>query len=163
MPPEYLPSAGSRQSVLVNKAASSIETHAGSFLGLALDRSDSMARLAGTAVESVNRLIEEQRAAHLAGPCLEGSRLSLLLFNNKIETVRDAVPLSEVTPLDRLQYRPSGGTALNDAVAKLIKGIGAAGGRRSRVLCVIVTDGEENSSKEFRSAARSEKWSFIDD
>ena len=42
-------------------------------------------------------------------------------------------------------------TALNDAVAGLIKSIGAhAQGRRSSVLCVIVTDGMENVSRRYR-------------
>src|SRR5262245_3330996 len=47
--------------------------HAGSFLGLALDQSDSMSPLAGVVIDSVNRLIDEQRS-------LKGSsRFSLLL------------------------------------------------------------------------------------
>jgi hypothetical protein len=118
--------------------------HAGSFLGLALDQSDSMESLAGVAVESVNRLVEEQKA--LSG----SSRFSLLLFNSKVETIRDAIQLSEFPLLDGSQYRPCGGTALNDAVAGLIRSIGAhAQGRRSSVLCVIVTDGMENASRQY--------------
>jgi hypothetical protein len=124
---------------------SSSLVHAGSFLGLALDQSDSMDTLAGVAVESVNRLIEEQRSVN------GNSRFSLILFNSRVETIRDAVPLSEFPLLEESQYRPCGGTALNDAVAGLIKGIGAhAQGRRSPVLCVIVTDGMENASSCYR-------------
>jgi hypothetical protein len=90
-------------------------------------------------------LIEEQRSLNV------NSRFSLLLFNNKVETIRDAVPLSEFPLLDESRYRPCGGTALNDAVAGLVKGIGAhAQGRRSSVLCVIVTDGMENASRYHR-------------
>jgi hypothetical protein len=118
---------------------------AGSFLGLALDQSESMNTLAGVAIDSVNYLIDEQRSLN------GNSRFSLLLFNNKVETIRDAVPLSEFPLLDESQYRRSGGTALNDAVAGLIKSIGAhAQGRRSSVLCVIVTDGMENVSRCYR-------------
>jgi hypothetical protein len=119
--------------------------HAGSFLGLALDQSDSMNPLAGVVIDSVNRLIDEQRSLN------GNSRFSLLLFNSNIETIRDAVRLSEFPLLDESQYQPCGGTALNDAVAGLIKGIGAhAQGRRSSVLCVIVTDGMENVSRCYR-------------
>jgi hypothetical protein len=79
------------------------------------------------------------------------SRFSLVLFNSNIETIRDAVPLSEFLLLDESQYQPFGGTALNDAVAGLIRGIGAhAQGRRNSVLCVIVTDGMENASRGYR-------------
>ena len=120
-------------------------THAGSFLGLALDQSESMNTLAGVAIDSVNYLIEEQRSLN------GNSRFSLLLFNNKVETIRDTVSLSEFPLLDESQYRPCGGTALNDAVAGLIKSIGAhAQGRRSSVLCVIITDGMENVSRCYR-------------
>ena len=61
------------------------------------------------------------------------------------------MPLSEFPLLDESQYQPCGGTALNDAVAGLIKSIGApAQGRRNSVLCVIVTDGMENVSRCYR-------------
>ena len=90
-------------------------------------------------------MIDEQRSLN------GNSRFSLLLFNNKVETIRDAVPLSEFSLLDESQYQPCGGTALNDAVARLIKSIGAhAQGRRSSVLCVIVSDGMENVSRCYR-------------
>jgi hypothetical protein len=129
--------------VLVNQPASL--AHAGSFLGLALDQSESMESLASVAVESVNRLIDEQRSVN------GDSRFSLLLFNTRVEIIRDAVPLSGFPALDESQYQPCGGTALNDAVAGLIKGVGAhAQGRRSSVLCVIVTDGMENASTAYR-------------
>jgi hypothetical protein len=104
-----------------------------------------MNTLAGVAIDSVNYLIEEQRSLN------GNSRFSLLLFNNRVETIRDAVPLSEFPLLDESRYRPCGGTALNDAVAGLIKSIGAhAQGRRSSVLCVIITDGMENVSRCYR-------------
>jgi hypothetical protein len=140
--PKYIPLIDGG-AVLVQPSSSLV--HAGSFLGLALDQSDSMDTLAGVAVESVNRLIEEQRSLN------GNSRFSLILFNSRVETIRDAVPLSEFPPLDKSQYQPCGGTALNDAVAGLIKGVGAhAKRRRSSVLCVIVTDGRENASVTYR-------------
>ena len=47
-----------------------------------------MESLASVAIDSVNYLIDEQRSLN------GNSRVSLLLFNNKVETIRDAVPLS---------------------------------------------------------------------
>src|SRR5262245_58916169 len=136
--PKYTPVTCGDGAVLVLRNPAPL-THTGSFLGLALDQSESMNPLADVVIDSVNYLIEEQRSLN------SNSRFSLLLFNNKVETIRDALPLSEFPLLDESQYRPCGGTALNDAVAGLIMGIGAhAQGRRSSALCVIVTDGMEN-------------------
>jgi hypothetical protein len=142
--PKYTPAAFGDGAVLVRQNPAHL-AHTGSFLGLALDQSESMNTLAGVAIDSVNYLIEEQRSLN------GNSRFSLLLFNNKVETIRDSVPLSEFPLLDESQYQPCGGTALNDAVAGLIRSIGAhAQGRRSSVLCVIITDGMENVSRCYR-------------
>jgi hypothetical protein len=142
--PKYTPVTCGDGAVLAHQKSAHL-AHTGSFLGLALDQSESMTTLAGVAIDSVNYLIDEQRSLN------GNSRFSLLLFNNKVETIRDAVPLSEFPLLDESQYQPCGGTALNDAVAGLIKSIGAhAQGRRSSVLCVIVTDGMENVSRCYR-------------
>ena len=123
--PKYTPAAFGDGAVLVRQIPR-ISAHTGSFLGLALDQSESMNTLAGVAIDSVNYLIEEQRSLN------GNSRFSLLLFKNRVETIGGALPLSEFPPLGESRYRPSGGTALNDAVAGLVKGIGAhAQGRRN--------------------------------
>jgi hypothetical protein len=88
--PNYTPLTGGG-AVLVRQNPAPL-AHAGSFLGLALDQSDSMESLAGVAVESVNRLVEEQKA--LSG----SSRFSLLLFNSKVETIRDATAVRISAP-----------------------------------------------------------------
>ena len=142
--PKYTPVTCGDGAVLVSQNPTHI-TLSGRFLGLALDQSESMNPLADVVIDSVNHLIDEQRSLN------GNSRFSLLLFNNKVETIQDAVPLSEFPLLDESQYQPCGGTALNDAVAGLIKSIGAhAQGRRSFVLCVIITDGMENVSRCYR-------------
>lgn len=112
-------------------------------VGFTLDRSDSMSSLATVAVQSVNQLVEQQKAT--AGD----SRFTLTLFNDSVTLIHDAVPLSDVPSMSTCQYEPSGGTALNDAVAHLIRTLGAhAQGRGNSVLAVILTDGEENTSKQ---------------
>ena len=71
------------------------------------------------------------------------------MFNNQISTIHDGIPLCDVPPLTRAQYEASGGTALNDAIAHLIRSLGThAHGRGNSVLAVILTDGEENQSKQ---------------
>ena len=113
-----------------------------SLVGFALDRSSSMHSLAAVALPSLNRLIEEQKG--IAGH----SRFTLVLFNNSVSLIHDAVALADVPPLLASQYEPGGGTALNDAVAHLIRSLsGHSQGRGAAVLAVILTDGEENQSQ----------------
>jgi hypothetical protein len=100
--------------------------------------------LATVAVQSLNELIEQQRAI-AAG----NSHFTLTLFNHNVQLVHDAVPLFDVLPLLPAQYEPSGGTALNDAVAFLIRSLSThAQGQGNSVLAVILTDGEENQSQQ---------------
>jgi hypothetical protein len=122
-----------------------------------------MAALATVAVQGVNQLLEEQKALSR-----DGARFTLTLFNNKVSLIHDAVPLGEVPPMLPGQYEPSGGTALNDAVAHLIRSLGSRGSRGA-VLAVILTDGEENGSKTSREDVRqmvtyrriTHGWQFI--
>jgi uncharacterized protein with von Willebrand factor type A (vWA) domain len=91
----------------------------------------------------LNQLLEEQKAT--AGD----STFSLSLFNNNVALIHDAVALRDVPPLPASQYELGGGTALNDAVAHLIRSLsGRARGRGAAVLAVILTDGEENQSQQ---------------
>ena len=77
------------------------------------------------------------------------------LFNNDVALIHDAVPLRDVPPLLPAQYQPSGGTALNDAVAHLIHSLGRhAQGRNTAVLAVILTDGMENGSRHSQEDVR---------
>jgi len=62
--------------------------------------------------------------------------------------VYDARPLVEVPRLDEKGYTPGGNTALFDAVAKAVRVADHQKKPEDRVLCVIITDGEENSSRE---------------
>ena len=143
--PEYFVTGG-RGAVLLTRPhpplSSLIERK--SLVGFALDRSGSMASLATVAVQSVNELIEQQK--EIAG----NSRFTLTLFNHDVELVNDAVPLCDVPSLLPAQYQPSGGTALNDAVAHLIRSLSEhAQGHGHSVLAVILTDGEENQSQQY--------------
>ena len=45
-------------------------------------------------------------------------------------------------------YKPGGGTALYDAIAEGVRIADKDKSEEERVICVIMTDGEENSSRE---------------
>jgi uncharacterized protein YegL len=121
-----------------------LSTKRESLIGFTLDRSGSMSSLAIVAVQSLNGLIEQQRAITAGDSCF-----TLALFNHDVRLIHDAVPLFDVPPLLPAQYEPSGGTALNDAIAHLIRSLsGHVHGRNTAVLAVILTDGEENQSRQ---------------
>jgi uncharacterized protein YegL len=112
-------------------------------LGFVLDRSGSMDLLKVNALAGFNTLIDEQKK--MAIP----AKLSLSLFNSRVELVYDAVPIANVPELTNPVYEPEGGTALNDAIGSMIISIGKRVQRSTRVLIAILTDGAENSSRRF--------------
>lgn len=95
---------------------------------------------------------------------------SLVTFNT-IETkvVYKHVPIGDVEPLTDASYQPIGSTPLIDAAMKLIRAVEEAVQPNERVVFVIQTDGEENSSTEFKLAdlqaaikAKSDAgWQFV--
>ncbi len=93
--------------------------------------------------------------------------ISLTKFNHNSMPQYTDRPLPEVENLNTKSYIPCGTTALYDAICDAIS---AAGDVAEKVLCVILTDGQENSSKENGKAATlklieekqsSGKWTFI--
>jgi hypothetical protein len=112
-----------------------------------LDRSGSMHNIAADTVGGYNKFLEDQKA--LPGECV----LSLVQFNTVVETQFTAVPIRNVAPLSDLTFVPAGGTALLDAIGRAVTETGyrlaalPEHRRPDKVLFVILTDGEENSSQ----------------
>ena len=88
-----------------------------------------------------------------------------------ITIVHDAVPIKEVSDLTHATYEPGAMTPLYDAIAHTIKSIEVSIKKKKvkpSVLCVIMTDGEENASKEYTRDAvfalikdkEKEGWTF---
>jgi len=80
-------------------------------------------------------------------------RLTAAVFDDVYELLYTGMKLANVPALDEANYRPRGMTALLDAVGKTIVEFerrvpNLADG--DRVLLVVQTDGQENSSTEFR-------------
>ncbi len=118
-----------------------------------LDRSGSMRNLAGDTIGGYNSFLEQQRQK-------EGSaQVTTVLFDDKYEMVTDGVDLMEAPELTSDVYFARGMTALLDAVGRTITGTlnkmeqeGVCPANR-RVLVLIMTDGQENDSKEYDKAA----------
>lgn len=111
-----------------------------------LDRSSSMARLAEATVMGFSKFVEEQRATK--GDAV----MTLVQFADEWKVDYAAKSIKDVP---RLSYRPHGNTALYDAVASAILRLGERlsmtpeAERPGKVVFVIMTDGEENASREF--------------
>lgn len=113
---------------------------------MVIDRSGSMQSIQSDAEGGINSFIEQQKKE--PGEV----NVTLVQFDTDYEFVHSGVPIRQV-PVFKLV--PRGSTALLDAVGRAINETGArlAGVDESQrpglVVFVIVTDGEENSSREF--------------
>ena len=113
---------------------------------LVVDRSGSMEQVQKDAQGGVNSFIKEQ--AKEPGEAL----LTLVQFDTEYEFLHEGVPISQVP-----EYKlvPRGMTALLDAVGRAINETGERlskmkeQDRPGLVIFVVMTDGLENSSKEF--------------
>lgn len=115
-----------------------------------LDQSGSMAGLEDDTIGGYNSFVEKQRRG-------EGEVLiSTVLFSNESSVVYDRVPLDKIEPMTDEQYTTGGCTALLDAIGGAIHHIGNVHkyvrdeDRPEKTIFVITTDGQENSSKNYR-------------
>jgi uncharacterized protein YegL len=114
-----------------------------------LDRSSSMESIRDAAIAGFNDFLRDQQAAPGT------TRLSLVFFDTVVETRYDAMPVSEILPLDHETYVPNGCTALLDAIGATIDSFARrfdaapADQKPGHVAIAILTDGEENSSRQF--------------
>ena len=116
---------------------------------LVVDRSGSMQQIRSDAEGGVNAFIQSQ--AREPGEAL----LTLLQFDTEYEFVHHGLPIQDVS---EYQLVPRGNTALLDAVGRAINETGARlaavpeSDRPGLVIFVVMTDGLENSSREFNRA-----------
>ncbi len=135
-----------------------------------LDKSGSMSGLENDTIGGYNSMLEKQRGVD--GDCV----ITTVLFDNGYELLHDRIDIRAVTPLTPEDYVVGGGTALLDAIGAAINKICKAQKntaepyRAEKVLFVIITDGEENSSRIYSSKKVKEQieyqkskygWEFV--
>ncbi len=114
-----------------------------------LDKSGSMCGLENDTIGGYNNMLEKQR--NVKGKCV----ITTVLFNNQYELLHDRADIRSISPITKREYYAGGSTALLDAIGKTIHKIGNAQKnikeefRAEKVMFVIITDGEENSSREY--------------
>lgn len=107
-----------------------------------MDESGSMGQLGDEPNQALNSFIAEQKNA-----LSDDATFTLWGFNHEISLKIDDVPLNELDTITNI--RPNGMTALFDAIGNAINTkLGKT--RKDNVICVVITDGLENSSKEFK-------------
>jgi len=110
-----------------------------------VDRSGSMTSMGKEVIGGINSFYAEQKK--LPDP----ATVTYVQFDNVYEKVFENTPLAEVKDITSETFVPRGMTALYDAIGKTLVEIAPVDGAKQVIL--IVTDGEENSSKEFTHAS----------
>lgn len=116
---------------------------------IVLDRSGSMMAVASDTIGGFNHFLEEQKRAP------GRATLTLNQFDHVFERIIDAQDIQFTPPLSKETFRPRGYTALLDAIGRSIHETGQRLAampepeRPGKVIVVIITDGQENSSREF--------------
>jgi len=109
-----------------------------------LDESGSMSTKQADVIGGFNTFLKEQQEN--PAPC----RLALTKFNTECTHIPIA-PVSSIASLTKESYTPGGNTALFDAIAQTVRRVDAEKKDDEKVLCLVMTDGEENSSRETTS------------
>ena len=135
-----------------------------------IDRSGSMSGLESDTVGGFNAMIEKQRKE--GGECF----VSTVLFNNETTVLHDRIRLSEVPKMTERDYSVCGCTTLIDAIGGAVRHIESIHKYArpedvpEHTVFVITTDGQENASRRYTSAAvkkmieekKSERgWEFL--
>lgn len=114
------------------------------YVTLILDETGSMQSCKGAAIAGFNRYLAALRAEQAE------TRFTLTLFNSKKTEVRyhNERPAA-VSDLDVETYRPADTTPLYDAIGRTLTIAKQEAAAHFKKLCVILTDGLENASKEY--------------
>ena len=114
-----------------------------------LDRSGSMGGLESDTIGGFNSVLKQNK--ELDGECF----VSTVLFDHETKVLHDRIPINEVAPMNEKDYQVRGCTALLDALGGAIHHIAHVqkympdGHKAGHVIFTIITDGFENSSKEY--------------
>ena len=135
-----------------------------------IDKSGSMGSMIDTAINGFNEFLIEQKK-------VEGKAVvSTVLFNSQYQPLYEDLDIQNCQFLDKNNYVPSSMTALYDSICKTISiEIDKLGNlpieeRPDKTICVILTDGQENSSKIYNRETTKNmitemkedfKWEFI--
>lgn len=134
-------------------------------INFVLDKSGSMASILTDTIGGFNTYLRE-----LKKDGKSQYQFSLTLFDTHFENRHVDEVLAKIPELTEKTYVPGGCTALYDAIGSTVAAIEKKGTNAGKVLTVILTDGLENSSREYSLQmirdliSRKEKegnWTFV--
>lgn len=124
---------------------------------LVLDRSGSMQSCWTSTVNGLNEQLGTIRALEEKYP-EQKYFITLVAFDSEIETIIEDLPISDVKDFDGTEFPPRGMTALHDAMGISITNLKAKLDKKdkssdsiSTALVVVMTDGDENNSREYNA------------
>lgn len=135
-----------------------------------IDRSGSMANIREETLSGFNNFLKEQKEI------VNEDKISLYLFDDQYDIIYENLSIQDAPEFTKEVFVPRGWTSLYDAMGKTINSVGERLAnlpekeRPEKVLFVIITDGVENTSKEFKKEAIREmvthqtnvyKWQFL--
>lgn len=137
------------------------------YISCVIDRSGSMQTMGCEVVNGFNAFIHEQQEAK---KCESGEEagdafVSLITFDNKIEIVHDGIKLDDVPLATSKTFQPRGATALFDAIGQTIEMTQkkAKVNGCDKVIIVILTDGQENASKNWNNVRLKKTIKLMED
>ena len=137
-----------------------------------LDESGSMGSIYEQALGGANETIQTIRAAQASADD-QKQFLTFVTFDSgdreSVRTIIDTKPIEQVKDLTRDDYRPNGCTPLYDAMGRSLTALEQKVTDDDQVLVTIITDGMENSSREYSGASvceivkrlRAKGWTFV--
>jgi|JFJP01.1.fsa_nt_gi hypothetical protein len=133
-----------------------------------LDQSGSMSNIMSDSIGGFNAFLKKQKELP------DEATITVALFDDKYKLLYDNIDIKKAEELTSAVWYPQGMTALYDAIGKTInvekRNFEILGNEApAKVLCVIVTDGEENSSKEYKledvkkliKSCEKDNWNFM--
>ena len=115
---------------------------------MVLDKSGSMYSLTGDTIGGFNSMIQKYRDLKLP------VKVTTVLFNNKTQVLHNREPIENIRELTKKDYVAEGSTALLDAMGESLTNLSKIqelqNNKDIQVIVVIITDGMENASKEYR-------------
>lgn len=133
-----------------------------------VDESGSMCVIEREALAGINETIDTVKKMQNVHPEMEQTVTLITFDSTHFKVHYDNTPAAATTQLSAKQYIPGGATPLYDAIGKGIAKLNALTTDEDNVLVTIITDGEENCSREYNlkmintliSKLKKQNWTF---
>lgn len=138
------------------------------YVAIVLDKSSSMEAIRDVTINSFNEQLDSIKSS--AG---ENTFVTLALFSDEVTISKFAEPVADISKITREDYVPNGMTAMYDAIGMTVermkKEIDDINDPNTAVLFIVITDGQENSSKTWsaldistlvKTLTKTKRWTF---